>query len=136
MQQQVALKTHFFFLLGQSFLFTHELDAIKQLEYRMFPLVSLLPSEQAYVVFTLIHIPLFFILMYAMVTALQYKWSRFVIACDVFFVVHVFLHLGFWNHEHNYFAGALSWFIIIGTGCCGIADLLVKFLVNEKGKLQ
>ncbi len=53
------MEHHFFFVVGLSVIFTHELDAIKRREWRMFPLTFWLPERPGYLVFTTLHIPLF-----------------------------------------------------------------------------
>ena len=50
------------FYLGLATLFTHELDAIANHEWRVMPIFRSLPDEVAFNAFVLSHIPLFAVL--------------------------------------------------------------------------
>lgn len=47
------------------------------------------------------------------------------IGLDVFFIVHVGLHLLFINHPEHRFRSAFSWTLILGAGVSGAIDLLL-----------
>jgi hypothetical protein len=49
----------FVFYLGLGLLFTHELDAIVQGEWRLLYVLRSLPDEQAMPLFVALHVPLF-----------------------------------------------------------------------------
>jgi L-cystine uptake protein TcyP (sodium:dicarboxylate symporter family) len=70
----------------------------------------------------LAHIPLFFLLF---VWLSQPDNSRLIFGLDVFFVIHVGLHLLFLLHKKNEFKDWISWTIIVGAGMFGLADLLL-----------
>ncbi len=48
-----------------------------------------------------------------------------VVGLDVFFIVHVFLHLIFYNHPENRFRSVFSYVLIFGAGMFGAVDLLL-----------
>jgi hypothetical protein len=119
---------HFFFWLGLAFILTHEMDAIRLHEWRMFPLTFFLPDQTGYLVFTGVHVPLYFVLFYYLFptgnTTLNESLVR---GLDVFFMVHVFLHIAFLWHPKNEFKSAFSWIIIIGAGLGGFVDLFYTY---------
>jgi hypothetical protein len=45
---------------------------------------------------------------------------------NLFFIVHVGLHLLLRNHSLNEFGSAFSWALISGAGFCGALDVLVN----------
>ena len=49
---------YLFFVIAFSFLLTHEMDAIRLREWKIFPILTALPDEQGYTVFTALHVPL------------------------------------------------------------------------------
>jgi hypothetical protein len=112
---------HFFFFLGLSFILTHEMDAIRCKEWLMFPATSMLRDDTGYVVFTLAHIPLFCLMLWSLFgTGTNEGLMR---GLDIFFIVHVGLHILFLKHPENRFTTPLSWGIILLTGVCGALDL-------------
>ena len=56
MRDQIAL---FFFYLWVGLLFSHELDAVTQSEWRLLYFLQDLPNEKAMQVFVWLHVPLF-----------------------------------------------------------------------------
>lgn len=110
---------HVWFYLGLSFLFIHELDAIRCKEWRIFPLVSWLNDKAGERVFVFAHIPLFCWIF----IALNNPTNRFIQLFDAFMVVHGVLHLLFLLHPKNEFKDFISWMIIICAAVCGIIDL-------------
>lgn len=114
--------THPFFYLGMSFLLMHEMDAIRCKEWRIFPGLSLLDDSWGYRVFTLAHAPL---CAWALMELSREDPSRFIRGFDVFFLVHLGLHLVFLGHPRNEFKDGISWTLITGAALCGIADILM-----------
>ncbi len=110
------------YLLGVALLFTHELDAIKHHEWRLFAfLINPLGDKMAYRVFTLVHVPLFFLFMWMV----AYPRLNFEIAVDLFLIVHVGLHYLFRNHPSYEFSGWFSHGIIGGAGLMGALHLIL-----------
>jgi hypothetical protein len=121
----MALMEHFFFYLALAFILTHEMDAIRCKEWLMFPATSFLKDETGFVVFMVAHIPLYALMLWGLFgTGTNAGLMR---GLDVFFIIHVGLHILFLKHAENRFTSRLSWFIIIGAGVCGALDLLLAF---------
>lgn len=115
------------FWLGLALLFTHELDAIRCHEWRLFAVFlrvhDRVSDATAYRVFTVLHVPLFFLFLWY--TA---QPSRvFQIVVDLFLVVHLGLHLSLRSHPAYEFRGAFSHGIIAAGGLVGA--LHVWFLI-------
>lgn len=110
-----------FFLLGLAFLIGHELDAVRCREWRMFPGLSALSERRARSLFIGLHVPLLYVLLSALVTG---PGATLVAALDLFFVLHLGLHLLFFRHPKNEFGDALSWTLIAGAAVSGALDLL------------
>ena len=112
---------HLFFYIGLSFILTHEMDAIRVKEWKMFPFLATLEEETAYLVFTGLHIPLYLLLFWGLVS----DSSRVVITgLSTFFVIHLGLHILFIKHKDNRFKSVFSWILIVGCGISGALDLL------------
>lgn len=103
------------FFLGLAFLFTHELDAIDQHEWRFF--FPWLDDLIGYRLFTAAHIPLFILIV------LNLSARNFQIGLDLFLIVHVGLHWWLRNHPRIEFKSAFSWVLIIGAGVSGAVHL-------------
>jgi hypothetical protein len=112
---------YLFFILGLSCLLTHELDAVRCQEWRIFPATAFLKDATGYAVFTLAHVPLFAALLFA----LWEPASRSAIArgLDIFFIVHLALHLLYLKHPLNRFTTPLSWSLILLAAVLGALDI-------------
>lgn len=111
-----------FFFVALAFMLTHEMDAVKQREWRIFPLTSRLDDRWGYRVFTAVHVPLYLLLFWALFTpdGLNQPLMR---GLDFFFVVHLGLHLLFLRHPKNEFKSTLSWILIVGAALAAVLDL-------------
>jgi hypothetical protein len=118
--------SNFFFFVGLALILVHEMDAITCSEWRIFPGLSVLPEKTAYLVFMVLHIPLYYLLVSNLYSANQLN-TGFIRGLDIFFVVHVFAHILFLKHPKNQFKSNLSWMIISGCGVAGFLDLIVGF---------
>jgi hypothetical protein len=114
------MNNHFFFYMGLTFILMHEMDAIRCKEWRIFPGLSLLNDVWGYRIFMLAHIPLFFFLFRGLS---QTENSRLIFGLDVFFIIHVGLHLLFFLHKKNEFKDTLSWVVIVAAGVFGLLDI-------------
>lgn len=113
---------HVFFYAGLSLLLTHEMDAMRHHEWRILPLTAHLPSDTGYLVFTALHLPLYFWLFLALGSEGPTR-ERLITGLNIFFVIHVVLHLLFLRHPLNQFRSLFSWALIAGGGLCGAIDL-------------
>jgi len=106
------------FLTVLSFLFVHELDAIRKREWRFFFARVPVSDESAYRIFTALHAPLFVaILWYVGSPALQ-------VGVDAFAILHGFVHLGLRNHPKVAFDSRFSRFWIFGGALLGAVHLV------------
>lgn len=114
------------FYLGMGSLFTHELDAIPNHEWRGLPLLRALPDEVAMEVFTAAHVPLFAVLI-ALVASPNLRvrtLSRLGVA--VFLLVHGLLHgLSIGNPTYE-FSSTLSHLLIFGGAAFGAVYLALE----------
>ena len=115
---------HGFFYLAASFMLLHEMDAVRCREWRIFPGLSLLEDEVGFRVFMLAHLPLYGLLFWVMMG--QSTTSGAIRGLDLFFVVHLVLHLLYLKHPKNEFKDTLSWVLIAGAALGGLTDLLLE----------
>jgi hypothetical protein len=111
-----------FFALGLSLILTHELDAVRRREWRIFPGLARLDDTAGYLAFTALHVPLFAALLWGLFGG--GLGGGLADGLSLFFVVHVGLHLLALRHPKNEFTGVLSWALIGGAGLCGALALL------------
>ena len=101
------------FLLGFCFLLGHEMDASRRKEWRVFSVASGMGDEAGYRAFTVLHVPIYALLLWEPCG----DANRGLIAgLDVFFIVHVLLHLLFINRPEYRFGSVFSWALILGAG--------------------
>ncbi|MEO1438468.1 MAG: DUF6713 family protein [Bacteroidota bacterium] len=111
-----------FHILGLSFILLHELDAIRCKEWRIFPGLSALDDRMGFIVFTFLHVPLF----YWVLAALQVNNTAFRAGFDYFLIIHLGLHILFLWHPKNEFKDWVSWSIIVGAALFGGLDLVMR----------
>ncbi len=115
------------FYLGIGTLFTHELDAMPNHEWRVLPLTSWLPDEIGMIIFVLIHIPLFAVLI-ALVSNTNDKIRiRSRLGISIFLILHSVLHTLFMNHADYEFSSMLSNGLIFGGALFGLMYLLLEY---------
>ena len=113
------------FYLGLGLLFTHELDAMPNHEWRVLPVTAWLSDGAGQFVFLVAHVPIF-ALTIAFVASLNpsiRSVSRLVAA--VFLVVHAILHQLFSASADYEFDSTLSSVLIFGAGLCGVVYLFL-----------
>jgi hypothetical protein len=116
------MSENFFFYLGLSFLTLHEMDAIRCREWRIFPGLSLLSDKIGQVLFVFAHLPLFYFIYWQLTYSQDIE--AFMKGFNIFMIVHLLLHILFLKHKNNEFKDWISWSILIGSGLCGIIDLM------------
>lgn len=121
MLQKVRIMEHWIFYSGLACILIHEMDAIQQKEWRIFPGLHLLDDRWGYQLFNLLHLPLYVFLFAGLFSpeGLALGMRR---GLDLFFMIHVGLHLLFTFHPKNQFTGFFSWLWIGGAGLCGAVD--------------
>lgn len=116
---------HLLFYVGLACILTHEMDAIRCEEWTIFPGLARLDHQTGYVVFTALHVPLYAGLFWGLFANDQGVNQTLVTGVDIFFIIHVFLHLFMYRHPKNQFKSVFSWSVIIGAGMGGLLDLVI-----------
>jgi hypothetical protein len=121
------------FYLGMGSLFTHELDAIPNHEWRGLPLLQALPDETAMVIFIAAHVPAFAILiaLVASSNAGRRRISR--LGISAFLVVHGLLHALSMGQASYEFSSTLSNLLIFGGAAFGALYLLLEARPDRAG---
>ncbi len=115
------------FYLGLGSLFTHEIDAVPNHEWRGMPLLGTLPDDTGMWVFIAAHVPLFAILI-ALVASRDERirgLSRLVISA--FLVVHGLMHALSAGDPSYEFSSPLSRLLIFGSSVLGALYLALSF---------
>ncbi len=107
-------------LLALGLFFTHEMDAVRCREWRIFPLLEWMEERTAMLWFVWLHVPLFALLIWG-ATAGQ---TLFGVLFGGFCIVHGLLHWLYERHPRNEFRNPLSRTII--WSCAGAG--LIAFL--------
>ena len=107
-------------------MFTHELDAMTQSEWRLLYVLRGLSDEQGRWWFVAIHIPLFWALI-----MLTHHQSELVQSLSrsgfaVFCIIHALLHWLLASNPLSTFSSPLSWGLILGAATLGIAYLCTE----------
>jgi hypothetical protein len=114
-----------FFFATLSLLITHEMDAVRQHEWRVLPLLAwVADDERGYRAFTALHVPIYMLLLWGLLSG-GVDGQRVAAGIDIFCIVHVGLHLLFLKHPEYRFRSWLSWALIVGAGLAGGLDLLL-----------
>jgi hypothetical protein len=117
------------FYVALGVLFTHELDAVLNHEWRVMPVLKSLPDYQGMIVFVAAHIPLFAGINAA--AASQHHRTRHMtrLVICTFLVIHAGLHYGFSDNPSYEFDTILSDILIYGGAAIGALYLLLGQVV-------
>ena len=88
------------FYLGMGAIFTHELDAMTNHEWRVLPLTSWMPDETGMLVFLSAHIPLFAVLVALVSSTNAVVRRRSKLTISMFLVLHGVFHVLFTSDSH------------------------------------
>ncbi|MEM1245562.1 MAG: DUF6713 family protein [Acidobacteriota bacterium] len=106
------------FFLTVSLLWAHELDAVHRKEWKILPGLRSLGEHQAFIVFTLLHVPLM------MATLRWFDAPTFQRGIDLFAIVHIGLHALLHDHPSYDFDSGFSRSLIWGAGAAGALHLV------------
>ncbi len=123
-QQPFWLRT--VFLVGVSLLFTHELDAMTHMEWRVLPLTSWLAPELGRLAFVSLHVPIFAFVLGWLTSHVPGRVLTAQFWVATFLVLHAGLHLAFSGHREYTFEGILSNTLIFGSAACGATYLYLS----------
>ncbi len=116
-----------FFYLGTACLFTHELDAMPNHEWRVLPLLDALPDELGMFAFVAGHVPLFAFALACIASSVPRTRTVSRLVVSGFLVVHGLAHglsIGRANYE---FASTLSNVLILGAAAFGALFLFLEW---------
>lgn len=120
------------FCLGIGFLFTHEMDAMLNNEWRVMPLTSWLSNESGQKIFLLAHIPLFAVLAALIASSNETIRNRTQVVISAFLAIHGVLHVAFMSQQQYKFESIESNLLIFGGAVCGAIFL---FLNQRRGTI-
>jgi hypothetical protein len=112
-------------------LFTHELDAMTQSEWRLLYVLRSLSDEQGSWWFVAIHVPLFWALIALTHHAHEGVQRASRLAFAAFCIVHALLHWRLASDPLSTFSSPLSWSLIIGAAVLGAAYLCVAAYASK-----
>ena len=110
------------FPLELALLLTHEMDAVRRQEWKMFIVLKDMADEKAYKVFTLLHIPIYAAILILLFS--HFKYVGFYII-DIFLICHSLVHVGFRRHPANGFNSWVSKTIIHLAGILALVHLII-----------
>ncbi|MFP3390965.1 DUF6713 family protein [Brevibacillus sp. SIMBA_040] len=108
------------FSINFALLCLHEMDAIRAKEWKLFVILKDMDDDRAFKTFTILHLPLYAILLYSFVS---HHIISFIII-DVFLIIHSVLHFFFEKHPNNNFTNMFSRMIIYPMGVLGVLHLV------------
>lgn len=118
----------FFFHLALATLFTHELDAMVQAEWRLLYVLRAMPDETARPAFIALHVPLFAIILWLVHHPRANVISVSRLALCAFTVLHAGLHYRLSDHPLYTFHSPLSRALIYGAALAGLCYCLLILL--------
>jgi hypothetical protein len=114
------------FYVGVGALFTHEIDAIPNHEWRGLPVLGGLPDDVAMPIFIALHVPLFALMVGFVASTEPRTRTRAKLVVAALLILHGVAHfiLGMLRPEYE-FGSLLSHVLIFGGAACGAATLLL-----------
>ena len=116
------------FYLGMGTLFTHELDAMTNHEWRVLPLTSWMPDEYGALTFLLLHIPIFAVLIALVASRNEKIRFRSKIGISVFLIVHALFHILCSGNVNYEFVTITSNILIFGGAALGLVYSIMEFI--------
>ncbi len=118
--------------VGLALLLTHELDAVKNQEWLVLPLISWLDSAMAYEVFLWLHVPIYFLILALLATSSQKVRSLTATMIAAFLVLHAGLHSFFSDHKYYQFNSVSSDVLIYAGALFGLLYLSLDFITRNE----
>jgi Family of unknown function (DUF6713) len=112
------------FNLGLAFILIHEMDAVRCKEWRIFPGLNLLNDRYGAIIFLLAHIPLLSLLFIGLDK--KQNNDNLIFYLEIFFIIHLIIHLLYLKNSKNEFKDFVSWTFIIIPAFVGLIDLIIK----------
>ncbi|MFK7924508.1 MAG: DUF6713 family protein [Bacteroidia bacterium] len=108
------------FYFGITLLLLHEMDAVRQKEWHIIPAWRNLKDETGYIIFLLIHIPL-----YVPLFLIPCSGENVFVGMDIFLIFHGVFHFLIRNNPNLHFKHWYSWFCIGGAAVVGALHLIL-----------
>lgn len=119
------------YYLSLACLFTHELDAVTHEEWRLLFGLRAMPDVTASPLFVLLHVPLFFIVLWLSHHGREVVRIRTRLTVSAFTVVHAILHFALSSDPSYDFHGSLSQFLILSAAAFGLAHIAASLSVHS-----
>jgi hypothetical protein len=101
------------------------MDAIRAKEWKMFIILKDLKEQTGYIVFSLIHLPLYFWVIYTVSQACSGGYVIVYLLVDVFLIAHAAIHYFFRKHAANGFSTAYSSILIYSMAVLSVIQLII-----------
>jgi len=115
------------FAFNFSLLLLHEMDAIRAKEWRMFIVFKSMREETAYTVFSLVHLPLYFWVIFTISQVFSSGYAFVYLITDVFLIFHTAIHFLFRRHKANGFTSVYSNMLIYVMGLLAVIHMFMLF---------
>lgn len=123
---------HVAYYLAIGALFTHELDAVANHEWRVLPVTSFLSDQIGYFVFVAAHVPIFAAVLACVANRSEKIRNITKVTICVILIVHSFLHAAYMGHPNYEFHTHLSNSLIFGGGLLGTVALACHLILRRK----
>lgn len=124
----------FTFYLGLGFLFSHELDAMTQSEWRLLYVLRSMPDDTAMPAFVWLHVPLFGLIVWLTHHSVKRVQLLYRSIFSVFLIVHAGLHLNLSGNPLYTFDTFLSETLIYGGALSGAIYLGILYAAARRSK--
>lgn len=115
------------FAFNFSLLLLHEMDAIRAKEWKMFIFLKDMKEQTGYIVFSLIHLPLYFWVIYTVSQVWSGGYAIVYLLTDVFLIAHAVIHYFFRKHAANDFSTIYSNILIYSMAALSVIHLILLF---------
>ena len=113
------------FVLNLSLLLLHEMDAIRAKEWKMLVFLKSMREETAYTVFSVVHLPLYFVIIFTISHTVVSGYTFMYLLTDVLLITHTLIHFFFRRHTANGFKSAYSKILIYSMGVLAIIHFIM-----------
>ena len=113
------------FAFNFSLLLLHEMDAIRAKEWKMFIFLKDMKEQTGYIVFSLIHLPLYFWVVYTVSQVWSGGYAIVYLLTDVFLIAHAVIHYFFRKHAANGFSTIYSNILIYSMATLSVIHLIL-----------
>ncbi len=120
------------FYTGVAMLLTHELDAMRNHEWRVLPLTAHFDDSMGEDVFVWMHVPLFAVMIGCIASIERRIRATAQNVVAAFLMIHCGLHLAFSGHAEYEFGEVQSSVLIYGAGVLGLLFFVVGYVLSRQ----